>query len=106
MRSSPKGAKLVTNPHKRRIFVPDYSITMSNSEKYVTAFANVFNVDAASIGADFSSTSVDNWDSITQLSLVTEIEDTFDIMLDTEDILNFKSFEEGKAIIAKYGVEV
>ncbi|HLN95913.1 MAG TPA: acyl carrier protein [Flavobacterium sp.] len=79
---------------------------MSNLEKYVAAFVTVFNVDPAQVGPEFTSSSVDNWDSITQLSLVTEMEDTFDIMLDTEDILNFKSFEEGKTIVAKYGVAI
>lgn len=77
---------------------------MSNLTKYNTVFTEVFNVSEDRLGADFSSTAVDNWDSIIQLSLVTEIEDAFDIMLDTEDILNFKSYETGKTIVAKYGV--
>jgi len=77
---------------------------MSNLEKYNNAFASVFNVDVSQLGPEFTSGGVDNWDSITQLSLVTEIEDTFDIMLDTEDILNFKSYEGGKSIVSKYDV--
>ncbi len=77
---------------------------MSNLEKYNGVFTAIFNVDASVLNADFNVESVDNWDSITQLSLVTEIEDTFDIMLDTEDILEFKSYELGKTIVEKYGV--
>jgi len=47
---------------------------------------------------------VDNWDSVLQLSLVTAIEDAFDIMLDAEDILGFTSYAAGKEILMKYNV--
>ena len=35
------------------------------------------------------------------------LEDEFDIMMDTDDIIDFNSFEKGKEILAKeeYGVE-
>jgi acyl carrier protein len=77
---------------------------MSTIEKYNSVFASVFNVSETILNDDFSSTSVDNWDSITQLSLVTAMEDIFDIMLDPEDILNFKSYAVGKEIVVKYGI--
>ena len=79
---------------------------MTNLERYNTVFTSVFNVEQGTLNADFSSETVDNWDSITQLSLVTEIEDEFDIMLDTEDILEFKSYEIGKKIVSKYDIEL
>ena len=79
---------------------------MSNIEKYNSVFAEVFNVSETLLNDDFSSTSVDNWDSITQLGLVTAIEDTFDIMLDSEDILGFKSYAIGKEIVAKYDISL
>jgi acyl carrier protein len=77
---------------------------MSTIEKYNAVFASTFNVNETILNDDFSSESVDNWDSITQLSLVTAMEDTFDIMLDPEDILNFKSYAVGKEIVVKYGI--
>lgn len=79
---------------------------MSNLEKYNAAFCAVFNIKKEDLNEDFSSVSVDNWDSINQLSLVTAVEDAFDIMLDPEDILEFKSYKIGKEIILKYGVSV
>lgn len=79
---------------------------MENSEKYITVFKDVFEVEEHSLNESFSSTNVDNWDSITQLHLVTSIEDMFDVLLDTEDILNFKSFENGKVILEKYNITV
>jgi len=79
---------------------------MSNLKRYNTVFTTVFNVELDALNNDFSSETVDNWDSITQLSLVTDIEDEFDIMLDTEDILEFKSYEIGKKIVGKYNIEL
>ncbi len=79
---------------------------MSNIEKYNSIFASVFNVGEEVLNTDFNIDSVDNWDSITQLTLVTELEDEFDVMFDTEDILEFKSYEEGKKIIGKYDISL
>jgi len=79
---------------------------MSNLEKYNSVFASVFNVSETVLNDDFSSTSVDNWDSITQLGLVTAMEDTFDIMLDPEDILGFKSYALGKEIVTRNGINL
>lgn len=44
----------------------------------------------------------ENWNSLLHLTLVSSIEDEFDIMLDTEDILNLNSYAEGLAVVAKY----
>ena len=39
------------------------------------------------------------------MTLVAAIEDAFDIMLDTDDIIDFSSFEKGKEILKKYDIE-
>ena len=41
-----------------------------------------------------------------QLALTTVLEDTFDIMLDAEDILELTSYTKGKEILRKYEVEL
>jgi acyl carrier protein len=79
---------------------------MSNLEKYNTVFAETFAVAVEGLNDDFTSESVDNWDSILQLSLVTAMEDIFDVMLEPEDIMDFKSYAIGKEILTKYEVEV
>lgn len=77
---------------------------MTNLEKYNQIFAEVFGVDASQLGPEFNSQNVDGWDSVRQLSLTTAVEDAFDIMLDAEDIIDFNSYENGKAILAKYEI--
>lgn len=77
---------------------------MSNLEKLNKIFCEVFSVEASALGTEFDSNSVDNWDSVHQLSLTNAVEDEFDIMLDAEDILAFSSYENAKAILKKYEV--
>ncbi len=77
---------------------------MENIQKYNQAFITTFNIGEDMLNQDFVASRVDNWDSIIHLSLMTEIEDTFDIMLDTDDILSFLSYDKGKEILAKYDV--
>lgn len=74
---------------------------MNNIEKLNNIFCEVFSVDASVLDSGFDNKSVDNWDSVHQLSLTTEVEDAFDIMLDAEDILGFTSYEKAKEILRK-----
>ena len=48
---------------------------------------------------------VDKWDSFLHLTLISELEDGFDVLFDSEDILNFGGYSNGKKILAKYGVD-
>ena len=79
---------------------------MTNLEKLNNIFAEVFSVDVSALNADFDNKSVDNWDSVHQLSLTSAVEDEFDIMLDAEDILGFTSYENAKEILKKYEISV
>ena len=46
------------------------------------------------------------WDSIGHMGMIAELEDAFNIELDTDDIIDFSSFEKGKEILQKYNVTV
>lgn len=79
---------------------------MNTLETYNSIFIETFQVDEKDLNADFNSETVEKWDSVCQLSLVTNMEDTFDIMMDPEDIIGFKSYEVGKTILEKYDVKL
>ena len=79
---------------------------MTNLEKLNNIFCEVFSVEASALNTDFDKNSVDGWDSVHQLSLTSAVEDEFDIMLDAEDILDFTSYDNAKAILAKYDIEL
>ena len=48
---------------------------------------------------------IPQWDSLGHMTIVAKIQDTFDIMLDTDDIMDMKSFGKAKEILNKYDVE-
>ena len=79
---------------------------MNDLEKYNAVFVTTFSVEVEKLNDTFSAETVDNWDSVLQLSLVTAVEDAFDVMFEPEDIMDFKSYAIGKQILAKYGVEI
>lgn len=78
---------------------------MTNLEKYNKAFISSFNVEEEAL-ATLEYQGVKEWDSIGHMSLVSELEDAFDIEMETDDIVDFSSYEKGKEIMKKYGVEI
>ena len=77
---------------------------MTNLEKYNNVFMeNLLITEDKLAGLQYQG--VDLWDSVGHMSLVAALEDEFDIMIDTDDIIDLSSYEKGKEILAKYGVE-
>ena len=79
---------------------------MSNLEKYTQVFVETFGVSADEV-ANLKYQDIDAWDSVGHMSLIAALEDAFDIMMDTDDIIDLNSYEKGKEILSKsdYGVE-
>ena len=79
---------------------------MTNLEKYNKAFTETLEISEDQL-AGLKYQAIEAWDSVGHMSLVAAIEDAFDIMMDTDDIIDFSSYEKGKEILAKesYGVE-
>lgn len=78
---------------------------MSNLERYTKIFMEVFNVQEDVLDEKFVFGEVEGWDSLAHMTLITEIEEAFDIMLETEDMVNYHSYENGMKILKKYGIE-
>jgi len=77
---------------------------MSNVEKYNNAFTEVFGIDESKL-AGLIYQSMPEWDSVGHMSLIAALEDAFDIMMETDDIIDLSSYEKGKEILAKYDIE-
>ena len=78
---------------------------MTNLEKYNEAFISSFNVEEAAL-VSLEYQGVKEWDSIGHMQLISELEDAFDIEMETDDIVDFSGYEKGKEILKKYGVEI
>lgn len=79
---------------------------MENLEKYKEAYKEAFELGDDVKIEELGYESIPEWDSVGHMRLMASIEDAFDIMLDTEDILDFGSFEKGKEILKKYDVTI
>ena len=79
---------------------------MENIEKYNEAFVHVFGAQATNLNDNYGKDTVEEWDSVHQLSLMSELEEAFDIMFDPEDIMEMTSYKNGKEILAKYDVAI
>ncbi|SEW22494.1 hypothetical protein SAMN04487827_2154 [Prevotella sp. khp7] len=79
---------------------------MENIEKYIEAFVHVFGAQAGDLNDKYGKATVEEWDSVHQLSLVAELEEAFDIMFDPEDIMEMTSYAKGKDLLKKYDIEL
>ena len=77
---------------------------MTNLEKYNNVVCENLNVTANQL-AGLKYQGVELWDSVGHMTLVAAIEDTFDIMMDTDDIIDLSSYEKGIEILKKYDIE-
>ena len=77
---------------------------MSNLEKYNEIFVRVLNTTPDQLKESFTFKDVPQWDSVAHLTLISELEDTFDVMFDSEDILHYGSYLNGIEILKRYGI--
>lgn len=77
---------------------------MTNLEKYDNVFMENLQLSKDKL-ANLKYQGVELWDSVGHMTLVAAIEDAFDIMLDTDDIIDLSSYEKGKEILKKYDVD-
>ena len=76
-----------------------------NIEKYDSAFQKVFGNNIPSF-VEFKFKVSPQWDSMSQLALISAIEDEFEIEFELDDIFGFNSYDNGKKILKeKFGLE-
>lgn len=79
---------------------------MTNQEKYAAAFVEVFGAAANELNDNFSKETVEGWDSVHQLNIIALLEESFDVMFDPEDIMEFTSYAKGRQLLAKYNIHI
>ena len=79
---------------------------MTSLEQYNKIFMDVLGVDETVLNENFTFKDVPQWDSVAHLSLISELEEAFDVMFEPDDILHYGSYENGKKILDKYGILV
>lgn len=78
---------------------------MTNREKYNNAFVASLDVQEAQLPG-LAYQDIPAWDSVGHMTLISEIEDSFDIQLETDDIVAFGSYEKGIEILKNYSIVI
>ena len=77
---------------------------MNNIEKYKNVFSKSLSIESSKISSELKYNDIPEWDSIGHMTLISGLEEEFNISIETDDIIDFSSFEKGKEILKKYKV--
>lgn len=77
---------------------------MTNSKKLYNSFATALSIDLSMITDDLKYQSITQWDSISHMILVSQIEEDFGVSLDTNDVIDMSTVGKAREILTKLGV--
>ena len=78
---------------------------MDPNQQLKKAFSESLGIDGSVVYENLAYGSTQGWDSVAHMGLVAEIENTFDVMLATDDVIDLSSFSKAKEILGKYGIQ-
>ena len=78
---------------------------MSQNDKLIKVFSSSLAIPAEAVTDDLAYNSLPEWDSTAHMVLIVELESQFDVMLDTDDIIDMSSVKMAKQILAKYNIQ-
>ncbi len=77
---------------------------MKSKNKYIEIFIKSLSIDKKKFNEKIKYNDIPEWDSIGHMTLISELEDGFNISIDTDDIIDFSSFKKGMEILKKYKI--
>ena len=77
---------------------------MKNKDKYIKIFIKSFSIEKKVFNEKLKYNDIPEWDSIGHMSLMSDLEEGFNISIDTDDIIDFSSFKKGIQILKKYKI--
>ena len=72
---------------------------MSNKEKYQTIFIKSLSIDEKKFTENLKYNEIPEWDSIGHMTLISGLEETFKISIETDDVIDFSSFSNSFKIL-------
>lgn len=75
-----------------------------NIENYTKCFMQGLNIEDLSVLENLEYNSIPEWDSIGHMSLIAQLEETFNITLDTNEVIDFSSYKVGLEILRKHNI--
>lgn len=77
---------------------------MNPTQQLQECFAAALSVPAAAIHDELEYQGIPEWDSMSHMVLMTDLESVYGISLETDDMLEMTSFLKVKDILEKHGV--
>jgi acyl carrier protein len=77
---------------------------MNNTKKLKNSFSEALNISIELITENLEYQSISEWDSITHMILISQLEEDFDVSIDTDDVVNLNSVAAARQILSKLGV--
>ena len=78
---------------------------MDNKEKYKSIFIESLAIDRSKFNENIKYNEIPEWDSIGHMTLMSGLEEGFNIAIETDDIVDFSSFKKGIDILKKYNID-
>jgi acyl carrier protein len=69
------------------------------------AFVNALEIPEPEVNNELNYAQHKKWDSTGHMILIAELENVFNIMLDTDDIIDMSSYAKAQEILTKYDVK-
>ena len=77
---------------------------MSNKKKYQDIFIKSLSINGKKFDENIKYNEIPEWDSIGHMTLISGLEEEFNISMETDDIVDFSSFKKGIEILKKYSI--
>ena len=78
---------------------------MSYNDKLIKVFSTSLAIPPESVTDELEYNSLAEWDSTAHMVLIAELESQFNVMLDTDDIIDMSSVKMAKQILTKYDIQ-
>ena len=75
-------------------------------QKLIDCFVQTFAIEREQVTQELAYQSIAPWDSVGHMALVAEIENTFNVMLNTDEIIEMNTVGKAVEILKKHGVEL
>ena len=79
-------------------------MSKSTNKKLKTILAKILLMDESKISDEMSRNTVKEWDSMAHLMLISELESTFEVTLDDDDIMEIQTVADIKNALKKFGI--
>ena len=78
---------------------------MANEVKLKEIFSEALSIPINHVVDSLEYNTIPKWDSLDHMAIIAKIETYFDIMLDTDDIIDMSNFKKAKEILNKYDIK-